>query len=132
MKYFWRYIDPTTITVFNVNHCYWIPPGDLVLNTMLMRNLEELNVLDTQVTLKKLSLVFPRCQKITRLSLSLAGMKSLDDVECTFDWASEECMKECFKRLTHLSIFNFEVNRYNLANPRNCLTAWPVTLGVLR
>ena len=132
MKYFWQYIDPTTITIFNVNHCYWMPPGDLVLNAMLMKNLEELNVLNTQVTLEKLGLVFTRCQKITRLGLSLAGLKSLDDFVDRHDWTSVECAKECFKRLTHLSIFNFEVNRYDLNNPRHCLTAWPVTLGVLR
>ena len=114
-------------TVFNANSCYWIPPGVIVHNVILMKNLQELYILDTQVSLNHLPRVFTNCQKITRLGLSLAGLMTLKDVQ-----KQRASLKRGFKRLTHLSIFNYDMNRFNPNNPKDRLSGWPVTIGVLR
>lgn len=129
-RYFRQHIDPQRLSVFNANNCYWIPPKVLVSNIILMEHLEELNVLDTQVSLYHLPRVFFNCRKITRLSLSLAGVMLLKEFEKNS--APIKCMKESFKRLTHLSIFNFEVNRFHVNYPSKCMTSWYVTLEILR
>jgi len=129
-SYFRQHINPSMISIFSAKHCYWIPPKVLFKNIVLMDNLEELDVLDTQVSLYHLPRVFSNCPKITRLGLSLAGVMTLKEFEKNS--APIKCLKEAFKRLTHLSIFNFEVNRYNVNNPSDCVTSWHVTLGVLR
>ncbi len=124
---FSQHIDPPTISVFNANSCYWIPPGVIVNNVILMKNLQELHILDTQVSLNQLPRVFSSCPGLTRLSLSLAGLMTLKDVQ-----KQKASLKRGFKRLTHLSIFNYEMNRFNPNNPKDCLSGWPVTIGVLR
>jgi len=133
--FFRKHINPPTITVFNVNHLYWFPPDVLVDNIVLLENLEDLNVLDTQVSLSHLPRVFVNCQKIIRLSLSLAGLLTLEDFQgdTTRNGVPLYCMKNGFKRLTHLSIFNFEKNICDPNDPYSDeLDGWPVTYGVLR
>lgn len=135
IEYFQQHINPLTITVFNVNHLYWFPPDVLVNNIVLLENLEDLNVLDTQVSLSHMPRVFSNCQKITRLGISLAGLLTLEDFhgDTIRNGISLYCMKKGFQRLTHLSIFNFQTNcpdgNYQKGDRRN---GWPVNLGVLR
>lgn len=128
-EFFRQHINPSMITVFNADSCYWIPHVVLINNVILMKNLEELYVLDTQVSLSHLSRVFSYCRKITRLSLSLSGLMTLQDIQKKKK--SLQRLKGGFKKLTHLSLFMFEVNRFDLINPNRCLNAWPVILGVL-
>ena len=60
-EFFRQYIDPPTITIFSANPCYWIPPKLFINNVVLMNNLEELDLLDTQVSLNHLPRVFSNC-----------------------------------------------------------------------
>ena len=70
-----------------------------------MKNLEDLNVLGTKITLHHLQDVFPSCEKITRLGFSLAGLVTLLDFqeENTTNKESLKCMIDGFRRLTHVS-----------------------------
>ncbi len=101
-----------------------------------MQNLEELDVLDTQICLQHMPKIFVNCPEIKRLGLSLAGLISLEKVRQEFktkeDRVALECMVQCFKQLTHLKLFNFDATRLNESNPNDCISAWPVLLDVLR
>lgn len=101
-----------------------------------MQNLEELDVLDTQIFLQHMPEIFVNCPEIKRLGLSLAGLISLDKFQQEFktkeDKIALECMLQCFKKLTHLKLFNFDATRLSESNPNDCISAWPVLLDVLR
>lgn len=88
-------------------------------------------MLGTKITLHHLQDVFPSCQKITRLGFSLAGLVTLLDFQedTTQNKDSLKCMIDGFKRLTHVSIFNFEKNR---VDPNDCIFELPTEFGVKR
>ncbi len=132
-SFFQQHIDPLSLTSFEANHCYWLPPQVLVDSVVEMINLEELEVLDTQVTLMHLLKAFVSCTNISKLAVSLHRLPTLVGFQFHPDQAAVSCMKACFNRLTQLKLFNFEAYRVNrVGDPDHFVTAWPITLEVLR
>ena len=135
---FKQHINPALITVFQANHCYWLPSQVLVDPIKQMLNLEELSVLDTQIRLEHLIEVFGGCQNVTKLGFSLAGTIDLEQ----FQNNNATHWKQCFKRLTHLKLFNFTEMIDPLFYPRPggglipirmpFISLWPITFEVLR
>ena len=131
-SFFQQYINPLSLTSFNSDHCYWIPLETLLDQIIQMEELEELSVLDTQILLKHLPQVFLSCHKITKLAVSLVGLLYHEEIDEHVEEEALENMKESFKRLTHLKLFNFEVNKLDRVRDFIFISAWSVTLEVLR
>ncbi len=131
-SFFQQYINPLSLTSFNSDHCYWIPQETLLDQIVQMENLEELSVLDSQILLKHLPQVFLSCHKITKLAVSLVGLYYHEEIDEYVEEEALENMKESFKRLTHLKLFNFEVNKLDRVRDFILISAWSVTLEVLR
>lgn len=127
--FFKQHIHPALVTVFHADHCYWLPPQLLIGPIKQMENLEELSVLDTHIKLEHLLEVFASCHKVTKLGFSLAGTTTLVEYRDEKN-SSLKNMKRCFKKLTHLKLFNFTETASQI--PKRFDSLWPITLQVLR
>jgi len=90
-----------------------------------MINLEELIIHDTKISLAPLPNIFSACQKVVKLSFSLAE-KNLDQYqENVMVKASFDGMVRGFQQLTHVKIFALAPSDYSI-------DSWPVIFGVLK
>jgi len=102
--YFTRYICPDSITKFNANHSYWLPGQWLCDNILQLKNLTDLSIKDTKISLPQLARVLEVAhQKITKLDFSYTHEK------CSLKALAEHPLSatlviEAFKRLRHLKI----------------------------
>ena len=66
-------IQPQILTECNFNNCYWIPASTLQNFLIKCPNLRALHVAETSLTVEHMMKhIFPKCQKITSLSLTLS------------------------------------------------------------
>ena len=84
-------------------------------------------MLDTQIKLEHLLEVFGCCHKVTKLGFSLAGTTDLQEYRDEKSLSLKN-MRQCFKKLTHLKLFNFT----EMAIPYQFVSLWSITLEVLR
>ena len=101
-RFFKVYISPSSITVCDVSHCYWLKAKVLLRCITKMPNLEELDIQDTRMSLKKMPKVFEACQKIAKLSLTLKEANLDEFKKGIIEKSSLKWMKKGFKKITHL------------------------------
>jgi len=63
-----QHISLDSITVFNINQCYWLP-AELLQNTIMkMPKLEELSIKGTKLcTVRQLAKIFQSCSKVVKV-----------------------------------------------------------------
>ena len=105
-QYFSKCMVSSNISVLDLSHCFWLTEDTLLEGCFSseMKNLIELNVLDTQLSFVSVLLkVMPHCQGLTKLSVNIPERT----------WRSlnrklqglPETYKENFKKLTHLKLY---------------------------
>jgi len=123
--YFNNYINPLTLTSLDASSCYWLPATLLSDCITKMSNLEELSIEDTKLSLIHLSRIFGACRKIIKLSFTIIERNLRQLERGVIGKQARNWMMKGFKRLTHLKIFPYDLNKYVY------LEWWHVTLQIL-
>ena len=99
----------SNVEVLDLSHCFWLPE-DTFFNGFFsseLKNLTELNVLDTKLSLVSVILqVMPQCQGLTKLSVNILEptwedfYKKLQGFPATY--------KENFKKITDLKLYTLD------------------------
>ena len=103
--YLKQHINANTVTSFNVNHLYWLP-GQLLADAIIqMKQLKELSVNDTKVSLPILAKILNTCLEVTKLDFSFrfeGDWKNLQDYGVKK--VILDSMAQNFKRITCLKV----------------------------
>ena len=93
-----------TVQTLDLSHCFWLSEGSLVLGCLSkLKNLTELNVLDTELSLSSIILhVMPQCKNLTKLAAKLPD-PTLEDFNYKLQ-GFPETYKENFLKLTNLKL----------------------------
>jgi len=98
------HIHPATVTAFNVNHLYWLP-ADLLADAIIqLRNLEELSVKDTEISLPILAKVLNSCSEITKLDFSFRFERDWKNLPDSLKKVAQDSFVVNLKRMTCLKI----------------------------
>jgi len=98
-------LSPSSITSFNANNCYWISAERLCYAVVKMKNLEELSIKGTKVSLLHLARIFELCPKITKLDFTCYELKwGLVQDALEKQKHSSESILQGFKKLTSLKV----------------------------
>jgi hypothetical protein len=105
-QYFSKCIESSNVSVLVLSHCFWLPEDTLLEGCFSseLKNLIELNVLDTQLSFISVLLkVMPQCQGLTKLSVDIHEQtwSSLNKKLRGFP----DTYKENFKKITHLKLY---------------------------
>jgi len=100
-EFFTQHISPEVITNFTANSCYWLPGDQLCSQIEKLRNLENLGICDTKVSLLHLAKVLDTCREIRNLDFSYQHLPGMENENSKFATSS---VKEAFKKLTALKI----------------------------
>jgi len=122
-SYFKRYICPETISSFNVSNCYWIPGAQLFNNSVKMKNLLDLSINGTKVSLPQLAKLLKTCQKITKLDFSYTHKMGEENKK----QLSTPTAVKAFKKLTFLKISTSVLNARDYSND-----PWVFIIKILR
>jgi len=101
--YFTRYICPDSITKFTANHFYWLPGQWLCDSILKFKNLKDLSIKDTKISLPQLARVLEIAQKVTKLDFSYTHEKGFLNALAEHPLSASPVI-EAFKRLTNLKI----------------------------
>ena len=71
LQFFSNFEYANTVTVIDLSHLYWFPVDILHATLAELCNLEELNVVDTDLSLARIPTVFFKCLSISKLSISI-------------------------------------------------------------
>jgi len=117
-------VQARNLISFDASHCFWLSAEVLLETVSRMPSLKELKIHDTKITLAHLPKIFKSCQKLVKLSFTLAE-ENLDKFnESQMGEEDFGLLLKGFKRLTHLKLFTFD-----FIPDQDHL--WPVTFGVL-
>lgn len=105
-------VDPTLITEFNVNNCFWLPA--VMLQNFIKKciNIEVLHISETKINFGHLVVIFSKCKNIKDLSFTLCqhDMKITQKDIQHFNITSDDsygavnllCFKDCHENLKKL------------------------------
>jgi len=96
-------VAPSSISIFNVADCYWIPAGQLCSAIARMGNLEKLTISGTKMSLAHLPKIFQTCKKITALDFSY-NEKTWEEIQGILKKEELNLIIENFKKITCLKI----------------------------
>ncbi len=91
-------------------------------------NLEELDIQDTRISLKKMPKVFEACQKIVKLSLTLKEDNLDEFKKGVMEKESLKWLKKGFRKLIKLELFVIIDPNGKLCSTKS----WLVPIGVLK
>lgn len=101
--FFTRHISPESISKFDSNNCYWIPGEQMHDTIILMKDLQELCVKGTKLSLTQLANILKICQKVIKLDFSYQHHKGLLKALLE-NPLSNPVVKDVFKKLKCLKI----------------------------
>ncbi len=71
-SFFKNHLNPALLRSCNLNGCYWISSSTLKSFLIKCRNLKELNIAETKLTISEIVAdILPKCSKVTKLSFTL-------------------------------------------------------------
>ncbi len=112
--YFTQYISPEFINKFSAEYCYWLHEQQLCVNIAEMRNLEDLAINGTKVSLQQVAKILVACPMITKLAFSYEHKERHGENEREI--TASPVIKDLFKKITSLSITTSVVDAKNFVN----------------
>ena len=108
LHYFSNHSFSSHVKVINFSHLYWFPIDILHASIEALENLEELNIIDTDLTLSKVPTIFLKCTSITKLSVSIEERNLQDFLEGMGDTDTYpyiwKCLEEGLQKLTSIRL----------------------------
>ena len=92
LQFFSNFVYANSVTVIDFSHLYWFPVDILHASLAELCNLEELHIVDTDLSLAKIPTVFFKCLSITRLSVSIEEQNWSSFVENVGDSDTYQCL----------------------------------------
>jgi len=100
-----------TVKVVDLSHCYWFPAATIVTTLIHLKNLEELYVKDTKLSLAGIALIFQECFFLKKLSIDVKE-RSWKEYSDTPEWKLFS-LRNGIERLSSIH-FCFEGNSYEV------------------